>query len=375
VSDDLIHMLQERVKELTALHRTARILQDETKPISIVLQEIADILPAAWQYPEITCARIHFQDYDARSSRFLETPWLQRASFTTADGGKGTIDICYREERSRAGEGPFLKEERELIESLAEMLRSYFQHTVADQALKRAHDELERLVQARTQQLRQLASELSLAEARERRMIAEDLHDHIGQALAFIKLQISHFRGNAIFCGFEAQFDKIITLVNQTIQYARDLTVEISPPVLYELGLEAALVWLGERLQRTHGLSVRVVVPTMVHQISEDAKVTLFKAVQELLTNAAKHSGANRVDISLREESGFVAVCVSDDGGGFDPSTLGKRHGHADQFGLFSIRERVSYLGGQMKILSRLGGGSTITVRVPIDREDRHFEY
>jgi signal transduction histidine kinase len=99
---------------------------------------------------------------------------------------------------------------------------------LADEDLLRAHAELEEVVAARTaelrrtnESLRRLASELSLAEARERKEIAEDIHDHIGQALAFIKMNLAQFRGNAIFCGFEEKFDEIATLLDQTIQYSR----------------------------------------------------------------------------------------------------------------------------------------------------------
>jgi signal transduction histidine kinase len=89
-------------------------------------------------------------------------------------------------------------------------------------------------------QLRRLSSELSLAEARERREIASDVHDHIGQALAYVTQNISVLQGNAIFSGMEEDFSEILSILNQTIRYTRDLTVEISPPVLYELGLSSS---------------------------------------------------------------------------------------------------------------------------------------
>jgi two-component system, NarL family, sensor kinase len=366
LTDDLLHTLRERVKELTALHKTARILQDETKPVAGVLQALVALLPPAWQYPEITCARIQFGEYDVQSISFAESRWVQKSAFTTRNGEVGSVEVFYREERPLADEGPFLKEERDLIDSLADMLCSYFQHKLADQALQKAHDELEQLVRARTEQLRRLASQLSLTEARERRVIAEDLHDHIGQALAYTKMNVAQFRGNAIFCGFEDKIDEILSLLDKTIRYTRDLTVEISPPVLYELGLEAGLVWLGEREQKAHALKVVVDVPTLRGQLSEDAKVTLFKSVQELLANAAKHARARRVDISMSETSGGVIVIVHDDGCGFEPEKVTKFDGGSDRFGLFSIRERIDYLGGQMEITSQPGQGTTVTLHVPL---------
>jgi signal transduction histidine kinase len=299
MTNDLLHKLQERVKELTALHGTARILQDQTKSASVVMHEVAALLPPAWQYPEIAAARIRFERLEARTAGFRETEWRQSASFVVRGGQSGEIEICYLEQRPPADEGPFLKEERELIESLAEMLRFHFQRLLADEDLLRAHADLERIVAARTAELREtnaslrrLASELSLAEARERRKIAEDIHDHIGQALAFTKMSVGQFRGNAIFCGFEEKIDEIATLLDQTIQYVRNLTFEISPPALYDLGLEAAIDGLAERFRKKHGLAVRVETNAEIGPLESDVVVLLYKSVQELLTNVMKHARA-----------------------------------------------------------------------------------
>lgn len=369
--DELLHKLQERVKELTALHKSARILQDQGKPAREVIEEMAALLPPAWQYPEVAAARIRFGPLEAKTPGFRETAWRQIASFLVRAGQSGEIEVCYLEPRPAADEGPFLKEERDLIESLAEMLRSYFQHMLADEDLLRAHAELEETVAARTAELRQtnaslrrLASELSLAEARERRQIAEDIHDHIGQALAFIKMNLAQFRGNAIFCGFEDKFDEIATLLEQTIQYSRNLTFEISPPALYELGLEAAIDGLAERFRKKHGLSVRAETATEIGPLGSDVVVLLYKSVQELLTNVTKHARARGAAVRIRPEGTFVRVEVEDDGCGFDAAALESSVG-SDRFGLFNIRERIQYLGGVMEVRSAPGRGTTVALLSP----------
>jgi signal transduction histidine kinase len=391
--DEILHKLTERVKELTALHGAARILQQETKSASEIAGEIVILLPPAWQYPEITCARIRFMEIEAVTSNFKETPWKQAASFCTHSGYEGTIEVFYTKESPEENEGPFLKEERDLIESLAEMLRSYFERFLSDKALKAAHDSLEQEVIVRTAdlqkanealqtqvseyriaqnkidayqiQLRQLASELSLTEARERRAIAADLHDHIGQALAFVKMNISVFRGNAIFCGFETNINEITTLLDQTIRYIRDMTFEISPPVLYELGLEAALEWLADKYQNKHGLNIKVSKTGHLGLLPDDLKVTLFKSVQELLTNAVKHSGANEININICGKAGQVEIAVEDNGHGFDVGILEYGPLQKDKFGLFNIRERLSYLGGNFEIDSLPGKGTKISLITP----------
>ncbi len=321
MADDVLHKLRERVKELTALHRTARIIQDETRPVESVLEEVVSLLPPAWQYPEITSAKIRLGKWEVSTPGFKDTAWKQEAWFITRSGEQGSIQVVYHKLCPAAFEGPFLREERDLIDSLAEMMRSYFQHKLADDALQEAHHDLENQVKARTRalekanlalqeqiaeykeaerrieryqkQLRRLASELSLAEARERRAIAEDLHDHIGQALAIIKMDIGLFRGNAIFCGFEDKIDEINALLEQTIQYTRTLTFEISPPSLYELGLTAAIDGLVERFRKKHKIAITLPTAKISGDLVIGAKTSFpVKSIQELLTNIAKHADA-----------------------------------------------------------------------------------
>jgi signal transduction histidine kinase len=391
-NQNLLHNLGERVKELTALHRTARLLQDDLRPTSELMRDVVALLPDAWQFPETTGARIRFQSLSTSTPNFLETHWLQVSSFTVRGGSAGEITVCYLVEKPEAAEGPFLAEERDLIDSLAEMLKSYFQHKLADEDLQRAHDNLEQQVRERTaqlqktnaalqeqvseyrkaeqridsyqKQLRKLASELSLTEARERRAIASDLHDHIGQALAFIKMRISQFQGDAIFCGFEETIGEIMTLLEQTIRSTRDLTFEISPPVLYELGLEAAIGWLAEEFQKKHGIKVKVVVRNSINPLNDELQVMLFKSVQELLTNVAKHAGARKVVVTLDRHENQIRITVEDDGRGFDPDQASAHFGDSAGFGLFSIRERLRYLGGGMQIDSLPGSGARVSVWV-----------
>jgi signal transduction histidine kinase len=398
MKDEVLHRLQERVKELTALHKTARILQDLSKPPGAALQQVANLIPSAWQYPEVTAARIRFDGIGAATDGFRETVWRQSAALTVRGGHTGQVEVFYLEERPPADEGPFLKEERDLIESLAEMLRSYFRHLLADEALKKAHADLEKVVAARTEelretnaalrtqisehgrarkkielhqrQLRQLALELSLAEERERKEIAEDLHDHIGQALAFIKMSVAAFRGDPAFVDFRDKTDEILALLDQTIRYTRDLTLEISPPALYELGLEAALDGLAERFRAQHGLSVVLEVPPETKGLDEEVVVLLYRWVQELLTNVVKHAGAGRSWVRIRLENQCVRVEVEDDGRGFDPEAL-KSAGVNDSFGLFNIREKVKYLGGEMDVKSSPGAGTTVVLVFPTMRDDK----
>jgi signal transduction histidine kinase len=400
MTDEILHKLHERVKELTAIHKTARIIQYQSRSIQAVLNEVVALLPPAWQYPEIAAASIEYKDFKAATENFVETDWIQTATLDTSENDLGIIRVCYLEPRPVADEGPFLKEERDLIESLAEMLRSYFMQQSANLALQEAYDRLEDIVAARTRelsqanaalqqqiadhmnaekriesyqrQLRQLTSELSLAEARERRDIASDLHDHIGQGLAFIKMSISQLRGNAIFCGFENVLDEIMGLLDSTIQYTRNLTFEISPPVLYELGLESALEWLAERYSKKHALKINLNKSGSINGLREDLQITLFKSSQEILTNAVKHSSADKIVIKTSGTENQICIEITDNGRGFDSTALNTDNPANDKFGLFNIKERLDYLGGQLKIKSEPGKGAAITLLAPRLTKDKN---
>jgi signal transduction histidine kinase len=222
-------------------------------------------------------------------------------------------------------------------------------------------------IQAYQRQLRRLALELSLAEARERREIASDLHDHIGQALAYVVQKVTKLQGNAVFSGMEEDFSEILQILNQTIRYTRDLTVEISPSVLYELGLPAALEWLAERAERRYDYAVSYTQTGTPQAFSEGISVLVFKAVQELLANAAKHARPSTVRLHSKWRSDGLEISVEDDGRGFDSGAIEDKLTRGDCFGLFNIRERMSGIGGRMSIESAPGQGTRVTLATSAD--------
>jgi signal transduction histidine kinase len=386
------------LKELTVLHGAARAL-DAGRPPAVVLREIVTLLPTAFQDPEITAARISLGALEAATPGFAPTPWSQTAAFSGGDGASGLIEVVRLEPRPEGLEGPFLKEERALIRSLAQMLASYFERQAAEGRARKAYSDLERQVRDRTADLeltnralraeiserikaegelrrsqaglRRLASELTLAEERERRIIAADLHDHIGQALAIVRARLREMQSSAMFSGMERDIEETLELLDRTIQSARTLTFEISPPVLYDLGLEAALEWLCGQFKKKHGLQARIVSEGAGPAVPDDLQVTLFRSVQELLANAAKHAAATSVKVHLARSSEEIRIEVRDDGRGFDVSAAGVSMDHRGGFGLFSIRERLRAFGGTMDISSRPGMGATLTLSVPLTGETR----
>lgn len=214
--------------------------------------------------------------------------------------------------------------------------------------------------------LRRLASELSLAEVRERRRIAEDLHDHLAQYLALIRMKLSSFQGNTMFCGYEQDLVEIQELLDKAIRYTRHLTMAISPPILYQLGLVPALEWLAEEYSRSHKLNIHVNVGQRMIDIDEDLRGIIYRSIRELLLNVVKHAAAGTVDVTISTDGGYLDISIRDDGKGFDPEAVSSNSDAG--FGLFSISERLKYLGGELQVRSQPGTGSTVLFRCPVRR-------
>jgi PAS domain S-box-containing protein len=235
---------------------------------------------------------------------------------------------------------------------------------VYDDITKRKHAEVKLLDYQ--EKLQSLASELSLVEERERRSIATDLHDQIGQTLSVIKMRCFELRDNLREPNLLRQIDEIKELVKQTIQDTRSLTFELSPPVLYELGLVAAIDWLAEQFQLKHHLKCTVESDNKPKNLSQDIEIVLFRSVRELLINIVKHAQANRVKITIRVNKKNLRVRVTDDGIGFKQETQTTRAYQDKQFGLFNITERIRHLGGRLEMDSQKGKGTMVTLVAPL---------
>jgi len=282
----------------------------------------------------------------------------------------------------------------EILETAALQLSTALQRVLAEQALQEAHDELEDRVEQRTlmlteanrqmqaeieerkkierklkdQQawLRRLSTELLQTQERERRRIATDIHDRIGQTLAVTKMQLGALKATSLSDDQSNMVEEIRGLVARAIDDSRTLTFELSPPVLYELGLKTALEWLAESVRRQTGLLVVVEKGEGVPGLDIPRRVFLYQSVRELLFNVVKHAGAQKTVIRIGGDASCVSVDVIDDGKGTDPhAETGPNSGARTGFGLFSIREQVQYYGGQLKIGRTSTGGTRATITMP----------
>ncbi len=230
--------------------------------------------------------------------------------------------------------------------------------------LRKANEELEQHVYERTARIRALALELTRTEQRERKRLALILHDHLQQLLVGAKYHLEAMRGRAGGERLAGLIGETQKLLDEAIVDSRSLAVELAPPVLGEAGLVAALEWLSRWTEQNHGL--RVEVEAGDGEIAPDKEgicLLLFQCVRELLFNTIKHGRTHEARVALRRDGGRVRIVVQDEGAGFDPAVVGPGAGG---FGLGSIRERMSLVGGSMEIDSAPGRGTRVTLSAPL---------
>lgn len=272
----------------------------------------------------------------------------------------------------------------------------------AEDSLRKARDELGRRVEERTaelirtteqlklelterklaqeklltyhEKLRALASELSLTEERERRRIAVEVHDHIGQNLAFAKIKLGTLRASTSSAGLAGTMDEVIKLVDEAIQDTRSLISQLSSPVLYEMGFVPAVEWLTQQIQKRHNIVLDFEDDGKTKPIGDDVCILLFRAVRELLVNVAKHAQAHIAKVSITRYGNKIRVNVEDDGVGFDTAEIGPDVDKAGGFGFFSIRERLNPLGGHLKVESEPGRGTRVSLTAPLKYDEETKE-
>lgn len=259
--------------------------------------------------------------------------------------------------------------EREQLRREVEANRDQLQKLVGE--LKETAANLATTVTHRTAELRSVAMQLLVTEAQERRAVASDLHDDLGQNLAIIKLKLSAIELPEALMDSETglrcwqQLRDIQTIVDRSGKSLRSLSTQLSPPMLSQFGLAAALEWLAEEMHRNFGQLVQLHVGETA-PLDDTTANTLFRMVRELLINSGKHSQVNEASVilSMDPDSGSIEITVADDGVGFDLAQAHKSS-KKNSYGLFSIRQRIGFIGGTMTIDSQPGHGTAVTLTLP----------
>jgi signal transduction histidine kinase len=213
------------------------------------------------------------------------------------------------------------------------------------------------------ERVRSLMADLLLVEERERRRLAVDLHDGLSQTIALVQIKLSSLRPY-MDGKLASSLDEIEALIEQANRAARSISFELSPPVLHDLGLEPAVQWLVENIQARYGIEIVLEDDGQPKPADEKTRVILFRSIRELLINAAKHAGARRVRVCLARDDGQLNALVEDDGIGMEADVMGVKGS-----GLFSIHERLSHVGGSMRIEASPGRGTRIRLRAPLTND------
>jgi two-component system sensor histidine kinase UhpB len=227
---------------------------------------------------------------------------------------------------------------------------------------KRVEEEL----RSSHEQLRELSVRLSQAEESERKRIARELHDQVGQNLTALGINLNMLRvrlSDILTREIDSRLNDSLNLLEETVTKIRDVMTDLRPSVLDDYGLMAAIRWYSEQFSNRTGVEIVVDGRELKPRLPSEVEITLFRIVQELLTNVAKHATASRVTLSLVEKGEKVSLTIADNGIGFDPMISGLS-GRERGWGLLNIRERAESIGGKLTVESKPGQGTHVEIDI-----------
>ena len=476
--------VRERMKELSALYSLAELARREDITPDELYKEIANILPKSWLYAEITCARLVIDDSEFRTKNFAESPWMQSAPIMVNREVVGRIEVGYLEERPEGGEGPFLKEERLLINAIAEQLGRIIERKQAEENLARLSQqnelilhsagvgilglnlqgnqvftnpaaarmlgyEAEELIgrpshstwhhtkadgspylkeecniyaayrdgavhcasnevfwrkdgtsfpveyastpvyeqgrltgavvtfiditerkraeketrQAR-EQLEQLNKYLVQAREDERAIISREIHDELGQSLTAIKIDLHWTLENiGDKPAVNLKLNNVLEMVSGAITSVQQLASKLRPGILDDLGLAPAIEWYCEEFEKRTGIHCQMDLEDFQSK-DKDKILTLFRILQESLTNVVRHAQAKSVTIKLSCLPDAVNLEIHDDGIGIDQEKIDSNK----SLGLIGMRARVRQCSGDLKIYSPNNKGTWLRISLPLNK-------
>ena len=292
------------------------------------------------------------------------------------------MGLLNMERRRRASNEDLLSAHERLL-SQAEELKGHREHltelvsmrtselTSANRSLMQEIDErrqAEKALKDSQKQLRHLSSLILSAQEEERKKISRELHDELGQSLTLMKFQMrsveKQLREDQD--ALRAECENTLQYMNTVIENVRRLSRDLYPTVLQDLGLTRALRWLADNFIKSYGIQFVMEVADIDRLFSKDAQMSIYRIVQEALTNIVKHSGAGKARVAVQRGRGSVAVFIEDDGKGFQRSEVAAHKLDSKGLGLASMEERIGMLGGSLSLWSEQGRGTHISFSIPV---------
>jgi len=243
-----------------------------------------------------------------------------------------------------------------LEEKVGDLEREIAERATAEETVRSQHEEL-----------RALSARLAGAEEQERRRIARELHDQVGQNLTALGISLNILRMQLpppVAGPLHARIDDSLRLVEETTGRVRELMTELRPPLLDDYGLAAAVEWYAREFGTRANLIVEVAAPRGQRRMEPAQEITMFRILQEALTNVAKHASASRVQVRMEDEGSLVRMLVRDDGSGFDPGVQSRAQ--RPTWGLLNMAERARMIGGTCRIESAPGQGTVVVVEAAL---------
>ena len=238
-----------------------------------------------------------------------------------------------------------------------------------EQELRKLTESLEKKVGERTQEIRELSSELTLAEQRERDRLSRILHDELQQDLTALQMRAKALEADTSSEEYTTVLKEMQETLDSTLERTRSLTAELSPPVLDSTAFEEIMQWLASHVEDAYGLDVETEVVGEPRISREDLRMLLFRLVRELLFNVVKHAGVDEAHLRSRlREDGHLVVEVIDEGDGFDPKSSGPKE--TEGSGLYRVHNRLEMFDGRLELDSIPGDGTRAALVLPLDREE-----
>lgn len=331
------HDLGERIKELNCLFGLSKLVEEPGIDLEGIFQGLVDMLPPAWQYPGETCARIVFSGREYKTYNFQPTRWKQTAPTFVYGAEVGAIEVYYLEEKPEACEGPFLAEERRLIDALAEQL-------------------------GRIAERRAMEKEIADISTREQQRIGQELHDGLGQELTGLG-----YLAETLSCDLKKRgaqeaetADRLSRGIEHALEQARNIARGLVPMEIDADGLISALGQLAAATEQHCGIACRFHATGAACVPDTAAATQVFRIVQEAVNNAAKHAKARQITIQLDGGRGQTTFRVRDDGIG-----ITRNQEHASGMGLQIMQHRAGVIGATLTVQAADGGGTVVACTLP----------
>jgi len=365
---ELTHVTQlSHIQEVLSRKRVDVILLDLSLPDAYGLDTVMRIHNMSPNTPIVVMSNMGDEDTAVKAVQIGAQDYLFKGS---VDTNLLVRAIRYAIERKRT---ETMREA--LLDELDQRVRERTNELVlANEKLQQEIEErrrAEQMLRESERQLRSLSYQLMAAQEKERKRISRELHDELGQALTVIKMRLRFIQENLGHeqIIFHDECESSMLYINHVIENMRRLSQDLSPSVLEDLGLTAALRWAISNFTKNGDVQITHDIMNIDQLLPVDSQIMLYRILQETLTNIAKHSGAAHVTVAIREQDGSINYSAEDDGKGFDGIPSATKRTTPMGLGLKAMNERVRMLGGKLNVWSQEGKGTRITFSIPAGYE------